>query len=78
MIAMLLHGADNVFSGMVPVDVDVLIVDGVINEALVTLVLVPHVVVYWIVAIALVMIYGADKLSRTSKTDFRNQSSINE
>ncbi|WP_440009275.1 lysostaphin resistance A-like protein [Halomicrococcus sp. SG-WS-1] len=66
LLVMIMHGADNAVSGLVPIDVETVIVEGIVRFDLLWSVYVGHAVTVWILVVLLVAIYGARTLSANS------------
>ena len=66
LLAMIMHGADNAVGGLVPIDVETVIVEGVVRFDLLWSVYVGHAITVWILVVLLVAIYGARTLSANS------------
>ncbi|MFC7046333.1 hypothetical protein ACFQH6_13770 [Halobacteriaceae archaeon GCM10025711] len=64
LLAMLMHGADNAMGGLVPVDLDIAMVDGTLDWALLAPMNVSHAFITWLLALVVLGVAGTGLLAR--------------
>ncbi|WP_241431330.1 CPBP family intramembrane metalloprotease [Natronococcus amylolyticus] len=77
LLVMIMHGSENALGALVPLDVDLVIVDGVPDWGLLVSLNISHVVVTWVFALTVIMVVGtglrATRLSAVGTTGTTQQ-----
>lgn len=66
LLVMIMHGSENALGALVPLDVDLVIVEGVLDFGALVPLYLSHVVITWVLALVVIAVVGTNLLAERS------------